>query len=64
MPPVLLLDDVFSDLDKGRRGNLIEEALKLGGQAFITCTEVEQVGIELMDASKVFRVRSGTVTEG
>ncbi len=62
VPPVLLLDDVFSDLDQSRRHNLISEALKLGGQVFITCTETEQVGVDLMDASKVFRVRSGTVT--
>ncbi|MEX2243540.1 MAG: DNA replication/repair protein RecF [Fimbriimonadaceae bacterium] len=63
VPPVLLLDDVFSDLDQGRRSRLVERSLELGGQVFLTCTEPEQAGVELVGRSKVFRVVSGTVTE-
>ena len=63
VPPVLLLDDVFSDLDKCRRARLVERALEVGGQAFLTCTEPEQAGVELVGRSKVFRVVSGSVTE-
>jgi DNA replication and repair protein RecF len=63
VPPVLLLDDVFSDLDRGRRSRLVERALALGGQVFLTCTEPEQAGVELVGRSKVFRVVSGTVEE-
>jgi DNA replication and repair protein RecF len=63
VPPVLLLDDVFSDLDQGRRSRLVERALQLGGQAFLTCTEREQAGVELVGRSKVFRVVSGEVSE-
>jgi DNA replication and repair protein RecF len=63
VPPVLLLDDVFSDLDQCRRSRLVERALSVGGQAFLTCTEPEQAGVELVGRSKVFRVVSGTVAE-
>lgn len=63
VPPVLLLDDVFSDLDHCRRAKLVERALAVGGQAFLTCTEPEQAGVELVGRSKVFRVVSGAVTE-
>lgn len=61
--PVLLLDDIFSDLDKGRRERLMEVAMQEGGQVFLTCTEEEQVGGELLDRAKVFRVDSGKVAE-
>lgn len=60
-PPVLLLDDIFSDLDVGRRRRLVGVAMEEGGQVFLTCTEVEQAGGELIGRSKVFRVESGQV---
>ncbi len=60
-PPVLLLDDIFSDLDQGRRGRLVEVAMEEAGQVFLTCTEVEQAGGELVGRSKLFRVDSGNV---
>ncbi len=62
-PPVLLLDDIFSDLDVNRRRRLVEEALNIGGQVFVTCTEPEQAGGILESDSKVFRVQSGEVVE-
>lgn len=60
-PPVLLLDDVFSDLDQNRRNRLMELTLDRGGQVFLTSTDVDQVGAELAGRSKVFRVDSGQV---
>lgn len=62
-PPVLLLDDIFSDLDAGRRKRLVEIALEQGGQVFLTCTESSQVGKELTDKAKLFEVKSGMVME-
>ena len=62
-PPVLLLDDVFSDLDQARRASLVGRAIDQGGQVFLTCTEPEQAGVELFGRSKVFRVVSGSVEE-
>ena len=41
-PPLMLLDDVMSELDAGRRARLIE-LLRAGGQSLITTTDLAQV---------------------
>ncbi|HEY7966130.1 MAG TPA: DNA replication and repair protein RecF [Solirubrobacteraceae bacterium] len=41
-PPLLLFDDVMSELDAGRRGRL-SAALRRNGQAVVTATEAEHV---------------------
>ena len=41
-PPLLLLDDVMSELDSPRRGRLVE-VLRAGGQSVITATELAHV---------------------
>ncbi|CAN5557566.1 DNA replication/repair protein RecF [soil metagenome] len=41
-PPIMLLDDVMSELDPERRGLLVE-ALKGSGQAILTATEADHV---------------------
>jgi DNA replication and repair protein RecF len=41
-PPVMLLDDVMSELDAARR-RLLTELLADGGQALITATERDQL---------------------
>ena len=38
-PPLLLLDDVASELDERRRGQLFETIVGLGGQSFISVTD-------------------------
>ncbi|MBS1710622.1 MAG: DNA replication/repair protein RecF [Armatimonadetes bacterium] len=62
-PPVLLLDDIFSDLDEGRRHRLVESAMGAGGQVFVTCTESGQAGESLLGHAKLFSVESGCVRE-
>lgn len=62
VPPALLLDDVFSDLDAGRRSILVDLAREQGGQVFITCTEFEQGGKLLDGDATLFRVESGRVS--
>ena len=57
--PMLLLDDVMSELDPGRRRQLVGR-LK-GIQTFITCTDAEDLaGAE---AGKVWRVEDGRLNE-
>ncbi len=63
-PPMLLLDDIFSDLDDRRRAHLMDIAYGSGGQVFVTCTEAEQAGEKLLGAAKIFRVRSGCLEQG
>ena len=41
-PPLMLLDDVMSELDRGRRGRLVE-LLRAGGQSLITTTDRSHV---------------------
>ena len=55
--PILLLDDVSSELDRGRNRRLFELLGRLGGQVFLTTTHPEYI---LLDNARVdFRVQSG-----
>lgn len=51
--PVLLLDDVLSELDRGRQNFILNEIRS--GQVFITCCETEKI----TTAGKVFLVEKG-----
>ncbi len=42
-PPVMLLDDVMSELDQGRRRALVDLLKASGGQAVITATDRDQI---------------------
>ena len=58
-PPLMLLDDVMSELDTERR-ELLAGLLRGGGQAVVTATEPEHVpGVE---GSELVRVRGGRLT--
>lgn len=61
--PILLLDDVFSDLDAERRSRLTQIVLEGEGQAMITATELDQLGSEVAGSARLFDVRAGTVAE-
>ena len=58
-PPLMLLDDVMSELDSERR-ELLAGLLRSGGQAVVTATEPEHVpGVE---EGELVRVRGGDLT--
>ncbi len=57
--PLILLDDVFSELDAARRKNLL--SLMEGSQVFITATDA--LGIEGFPAADYYRVKEGTVSK-
>ena len=57
--PVLLLDDVFSELDETRQKKLIEN-LK-GIQTIISCTGIKRNIYELLNPNKVFKVSNNKV---
>ena len=59
--PLLLLDDIFSDLDKKRRQKLIETVLAAQGQVVLTCTDREQAGEEITHRARHFHLSQGTV---
>ena len=58
-PPVLLLDDVMSELDMSRRDYLLNHLD--GRQVFITCCDPETV--RLMETGRGFYVEKGTVRQ-
>lgn len=57
--PVILLDDVMSELDQGRQDYLLNRIRDF--QVFITCCDI--VGALRMKEGKVFRVEGGAVRE-
>jgi DNA replication and repair protein RecF len=58
-PPLLLLDDVFSELDPDRRGHLVRRISELP-QALITTTDPDDIDPELRRRARSWRVAPGT----
>ncbi len=58
--PVIILDDVFAELDASRRTRLAERIVTFE-QCLITCAVAEDLPSDLQ--KKIFSVRSGTVVE-
>ncbi|MGZ6315170.1 MAG: DNA replication/repair protein RecF, partial [Candidatus Limnocylindrales bacterium] len=54
-PPLLLLDDVFSELDPARRGHLVRRIAALP-QALITTTDPADIDPELRRRARSWRV--------
>lgn len=59
--PVLLLDDVLSELDRSRQAHLLENIN--GIQTFVTCTGVEEFVEQRMEMNQVYHVDCGRVKE-
>ncbi len=58
--PVLMLDDVLSELDSGRQNYLLDT---IGGiQTFITCTGLDEFVNHRFSIDTLYRVEAGTVT--
>ena len=58
--PVLLLDDVLSELDSSRQNHLMESISDV--QTLITCTGLEEFVRNRFRSDKIFEVKEGTVT--
>jgi len=58
--PILLLDDVLSELDAERRGALLERVAG-GGQVVVTSAEAAPLPLELMHTARVHCIRQGQV---
>lgn len=59
--PVLLLDDVMSELDAGRRKYLME-VVSGKVQTFVTTTGVEEVFAPIKSKSRIFEVKDGKIS--
>jgi DNA replication and repair protein RecF len=60
--PVLLLDDVFSELDSNRKRLLLPVVAK--GQCVITCTEAEALPLKKEDVATHYIIEEGRVING
>ena len=59
--PVLMLDDVLSELDTNRQNTLLDS---LGGiQTFITCTGLDEFVSHRFAIDRLYRVENGVVTQ-
>ena len=60
--PILLLDDVLSELDKNRQLKLLE-AIDENVQTFITTPSITDIKEDLLEKAKVFKIDKGTISE-
>ena len=59
--PILLLDDVLSELDKHRQNYLLDSINDI--QTLITCTGVDEFVNHRFSINKIFHVREGQVVK-
>lgn len=60
--PILLLDDVLSELDTNRQTQLLE-SIQNKVQTFITTTSLDGVQMELLNSPLIFYVKDGEIVE-
>ena len=60
--PVLLLDDIFSEIDKHKKNKLISY-LKDDIQVIITSNDTKDISKKLLDNAKIFKIISGNIVE-
>ncbi|MHB9130909.1 MAG: DNA replication/repair protein RecF [Armatimonadota bacterium] len=59
-PPVLLLDDILSELDRTRRGALLEHLAPIA-QVIVTTTDVDAMGLPPHADAHIYQVSHGSV---
>ncbi len=60
--PVLLLDDIFSEIDTKKRNKIISFLLK-DIQSIITTTDINDIEEDLIENARIFKVNNNKVTE-
>ena len=60
--PILLLDDLFSELDNEKINNIIN-LIDKEMQTFITTTEISNVNPKLLENSRIFHIINGCIKE-
>lgn len=62
-PPVLLLDDIASELDREHRAGVLRGALALDGQVFLTAIEEDAIDLPGDEGGRMFHVEHGRLQE-
>ena len=60
--PILLLDDIFSELDKTRRNKLIEY-INNNIQVIITSNDTVGINKKILDKAKIFKIENGKIID-
>ncbi len=60
--PILLLDDIFSELDSDKKNNIIKY-IDNDLQVFITSTDINNISENLINNASIFYVNAGKVTK-
>ncbi|MEX0800030.1 MAG: DNA replication and repair protein RecF [Dehalococcoidia bacterium] len=60
-PPVLLLDDILSEMDHGRARSVIESVSSYD-QLLVTATDLDRFPASFLDGAALFTVEAGSVT--
>ena len=60
--PIILLDDVFSDLDNTKKNNLLKH-LDGDMQIIITTTDLKNIDKRLLEKAKLIHIKSGQIIE-
>lgn len=58
--PILLLDDIFSELDDNKKNNLLKYIVK-DIQTIITTTDLNNLDKKLIKKSKIFKIENGKI---
>jgi DNA replication and repair protein RecF len=59
--PIMLLDDVFSELDADRSAHVLDRILEMGMQCFVTTTDGERIAAMTRKDVVVVEVSNGTI---
>lgn len=60
--PILLLDDVFSELDDQRQSDLLK-SIKDKCQTFITTTSIDGIAQNIVDEAQIFHIQAGEIVD-
>lgn len=59
--PILLLDDIFSELDKKRR-NAVFKYIDKGIQTFISVTDIKDIAGSILKSANVYKISNGKIS--
>ena len=60
--PIILLDDVFSDLDNNKKNNLLKHIDK-DMQVIITTTDLDSIDKQILNKAKLIKIENGQIIE-
>lgn len=60
--PIILLDDVFSDLDNNKKNNLLKH-IDNNMQIIITTTDLDSVDPRILEKAKLIKINNGQIVE-